>query len=80
MIYATGEGETDADGKTKLPVLLKIGNSFAEILYAGVAPGFQGLMQINAKLPGIFTPPGVQTVTLVVGGNASQTGVTIVLR
>jgi uncharacterized protein (TIGR03437 family) len=80
VLYATGSGEVDAGGKPKLPVELKIGNSYAEILYAGAAPGFAGVMQINAKLPGIFTPPGVQPVTLLIGTAASQPGVTINLR
>jgi uncharacterized protein (TIGR03437 family) len=80
VLYATGYGETDAVGRVKLPVQVKVGNAFAEILYAGIAPGFAGVMQVNAKLPGIFTPPGTLPVTLMVGDASSQPGVTIAVR
>ena len=70
----------DPDGTLTLPVELRIGNTYVEILYAGDAPGFAGVMQINAKLPGIFTAPGTHPVTLTIGSAQSQPGVTITLR
>jgi len=74
LIYATGQGQAPNN------VSLKIGQYIAELLYAGPAPGFPGLMQINAKVPGGFLPPGVQPVVLTVGSAVSQDGVTIAVR
>jgi uncharacterized protein (TIGR03437 family) len=74
LIYATGQGQAPSN------VGLKIGQYIAELLYAGPAPGFPGLMQINARVPGGFLPPGVQPVVLSVGNAVSQNGVTIAVR
>jgi uncharacterized protein (TIGR03437 family) len=74
LIYATGQGQAPGT------VSLKIGQYIAELLYAGPAPGFPGLMQINARIPGGFLPPGVQPVVLSVGSAVSQDGVTIAVR
>jgi len=73
-LYATGQGSGSA------PVSLTIGNYPAQLLYAGPAPGFPGLMQINAQIPGGFLAPGIQPVVLAVGAASSQSGVTIALR
>jgi uncharacterized protein (TIGR03437 family) len=73
-LYGTGQGQ-DAGA-----VNLKIGQYTAELLYAGPAPGFPGLMQINARVPGGFLSPGVQPVVLSVGNAVSQNGVTIAVR
>ena len=61
-------------------VSLKISQYIAELLYAGPAPGFPGLMQINARVPGGFLSPGVQPVVLSAGSAVSQDGVTIAVR
>ena len=73
-LYATGQGQAPSG------VSLKIGQYNADLLYAGPAPGFPGLMQINARVPGGFLPPGVQPVVLSVGNAVSQGGVTIAVR
>lgn len=73
-LYATGQGDGSA------PTSLTIGNYPAQLLYAGPAPGFPGLMQINAQIPGGFLGPGIQPVVLSVGSAASQSGVTIAIR
>ena len=73
-LYATGQGNGSG------AVSLTIGSYPAQLLYAGPAPGFPGLMQINAQVPGGFLGPGIQPVVLNVGTAASQTGVTIVLK
>jgi uncharacterized protein (TIGR03437 family) len=92
-LYATGEGLTtgeNLDGKPapssppfpqpRLPVSLTIGGYPAEILYAGSAPSFAGLMQINARVPGGFLPAGQLPVVLRVGGYTSQPGITIAVQ
>lgn len=73
-LYATGQGDGSA------PVGLAIGDFPAQLPYAGPAPGFPGLMQINALIPGGFLGPGIQSVVLTVGNAASQSGVTIAIR
>jgi len=89
-LFATGEGlgqPAGIDGKPAtaplpkpiLPVTLNVGASPAEILFAGAAPGYAGLMQINARLPG-KAAPGTPSVLLRLGTAASQAGVTIAVR
>jgi uncharacterized protein (TIGR03437 family) len=63
-----------------LPVTINIGGYNASVVYAGPAPGFAGLMQINAQVPGGFLGPGMQSVTLTVGSAQSQSGATIALQ
>ena len=57
-----------------------MGGIEAQILYAGQAPGFTGLMQVNARVPSGFVPPGLLPLELTIGGTASQPGVTIAVR
>jgi uncharacterized protein (TIGR03437 family) len=73
-IYATGQG-SDSSNAT-----LSIAGYNAPVLYAGPAPGFPGLMQVNAQIPSGFLPPGIQAVVLSVAGVASQPGVTIAIH
>lgn len=51
--FASGLGEdvTDADGNAASSVQATIGGSAATVLYAGRAPGFTGLNQLNVVLP-----------------------------
>jgi uncharacterized protein (TIGR03437 family) len=90
-LFATGEGLTHpaaAAGRPAqppysrplLPVILTMGGTEAQILYAGHAPGLVGLMQVNARVPSGFVPPGLLRLELTVGGAASQPGVTIAVR
>lgn len=74
-LYATGQGSA-----TGSDVSVTIAGYNAPILYAGPAPGFPGLMQINAQIPGGFLPPGVQSVVLAVGDATSQAGVTLAIQ
>ena len=91
VLYATGEGQTTPGGVTgraaeaplgapRLPVSLTIAGISAEILYAGSAPGFVGLMQINARIPAGFVPPGDLPVVLRVGPYQSPAGVTLAVQ
>jgi uncharacterized protein (TIGR03437 family) len=78
--FATGEGHLRSDGTPVLPVSLRIGNYAADLTYAGSAPGFTGLMQINARIPGGYAPAGSLPVILQVGAAASQPGVVIAVK
>jgi uncharacterized protein (TIGR03437 family) len=74
VLYATGQGQSVSG------VSLTIGGYPSGLLYAGPAPGFPGLMQINAEIPAGFMAPGVQPVVLSIGNAYSQPAVTIALR
>jgi uncharacterized protein (TIGR03437 family) len=76
--YATGEGLTDGPNLAGipahapyphplLPIALSVAGVDTEILFAGCAPGMIGVLQINARIPGGFVPPGETAVVLTVG-------------
>ena len=90
-IYCTGLGRVDAEVpagvaaptdrlvRTVNPVTVTIGGKTAEVLFSGLAPGFAGLYQVNAKVPA-----GVQTgdevpVTITSAGQPSPPA-TIAIR
>src|SRR5579885_3242520 len=90
-LFATGVGQTwppSVSGepaaaplpRPAAPISLRIGNNPAEILFAGSAPGFVGLLQINARVPSGFVPTGNLAVVLTVGGATSQSGVTLAVK
>ena len=85
QIFATGEGPiypTGTDGQIArgpvsslprpiLPVSVKIGGVTAKYTYAGTAPeSFEGLFQVNAKIP-VNVASGNIPVVLIVGGTPS---------
>jgi uncharacterized protein (TIGR03437 family) len=74
VLFATGQGQDLS------AVSLTIGGYPAALVYAGPAPGFPGLMQINAQIPGGFLPPGILPVVLSLGNAASQEGVTVAVN
>jgi len=91
VFYATGEGQTDSPGidgqpatapypRPLLAVEVRISGLPVEILYAGAAPSFVGLMQVNARIPPAFIPSGNLKLELFVGGASSQPAVTIAVR
>lgn len=80
--YATGEGLTTPAGQSGrpagqplpaplLPVRVTIGGRDARIEYAGAAPGFVGLMQVNIRLAP-DTPQGYVDIEMTVGAMPSQ--------
>jgi uncharacterized protein (TIGR03437 family) len=84
-LWATGTGQTlpaSVDGqaapagtllRTKLPVTVAIGGQDAEVQFAGAAPGFAGLTQINVKVPATAAP-GAAPVKMTVGGTPLNQG------
>jgi uncharacterized protein (TIGR03437 family) len=90
VFLATGEGQSDVPSVTgkraqeplphpALPVNLTIANIPADLLYCGAAPGLLGVLQINARVPGGFVPPGPADAVLTVG-TAVSGPVTLYLR
>ena len=73
-LYGTGEGVGG------LPVSVTIGGFGAEVLYAGPAAGYLGLLQLNVRVPSGYFAGGALPVTLIVGQAASQAGVTITVQ
>jgi uncharacterized protein (TIGR03437 family) len=53
------------------PVTVSIGGESAEVGWAGLAPGFPGLYQINARVPSDLAA-GNQTITVKAGGRTSK--------
>ena len=90
VLYATGEGQTvprGVDGRLstfpfprpRLPVSLTIGGREAQITFAGSAPNFSGLLQLNARIPAESNGDGAEVV-LTVGSASSQSGLTMSVR
>jgi uncharacterized protein (TIGR03437 family) len=89
VFYATGEGQTipaGVDGKLAedpypapmLPVSVSIGGvAVTDLQYAAAAPGFAGLLQVNARLPQDVNPGKSVPVVLSIGGHESQAGLTM---
>lgn len=65
ILYATGLGATNPPGKSDAgataasPVTDEVevfaGDQQAEVLYAGLAPGFPGVYQLNVRVPALWT-------------------------
>ena len=59
ILYATGLGATDtgasAAGRVLDQVEVFLGDQQAEVLFAGLAPGFPGVYQINVRVPPLWT-------------------------
>ena len=88
-IYCTGLGAVNpavASGaaapvpppQAVLPVEVSIAGATAQVTYAGLAPGFAGLYQVNAQIPA-GTAPGDQMLRVSAGGVGSNT-VTVAIR
>ncbi|HWR52564.1 MAG TPA: PQQ-dependent sugar dehydrogenase [Bryobacteraceae bacterium] len=83
LLYATGLGEVEnqpPDGnpaaaspvaKTRNDTTVTIGGMNATVLYAGLAPGFVGLYQINLEVPRGL-PPGTHELKVTAGGRTGK--------
>jgi uncharacterized protein (TIGR03437 family) len=92
-IFGTGQGGVDpplatgelARGGADLSffegdTVVRIGGIEAVVLFAGMAPNFTGLFQINVFVPGGVTPGDAVLLELEVDRRAAQGGVTIAVR
>ena len=75
---ATGDPASGTSlAQTKSPATVTIGGQQATVLFAGLAPGFAGLYQINATVPAGLSA-GNQTITVSIGGKTSKaSGITV---
>lgn len=70
---ATGEAAPSSPLATcRIAAQVTIGGQNATVLYAGLAPGFVGLYQVNATVPA-DAPTGIQPVVITMNGVASKT-------
>jgi uncharacterized protein (TIGR03437 family) len=91
ILFGTGEGQTDPPGqdgrviltdlrRPRLPVAARIGGRSAEVLYFGSAPSLvSGVFQANIRIPE-EAPVGLALIDVQVGGETTQSGVTIAVR
>ena len=62
------------------PISVLIGGQPANYAYAGEAPGFvAGLMQLNVQIPA-NAPSGALSIQVSIGGNMSQSGITVTVQ
>jgi endo-1,4-beta-xylanase len=89
VVYATGGGLLSApvtDGELPTTLIdadlkLAVGGQPAAIQFAGLAPGFAGVLQINAVLPSGITPgPAVPIVLSIAGADSSSQEATIAIQ
>ncbi len=83
IIYCTGLGKVDPPveagqaapenplSRTVLPVTLRVGGVPANVFFAGLAPGFSGLYQINAFVPALPATGDAVPVVVEVAGQQS---------
>ena len=96
VVFATGEGQTTPPGvsgkvtnvATTTPLTpaplaavgVVINGQSANIVYAGEAPGLiSGVLQLNVQIP-LTISPGNVPLQVVIGGKASQDGVTVTVQ
>jgi len=88
VIFCAGLGEVNPPvvagaaavlSMTVNPVTVTMGSQPASVDFAGLAPGFAGLYQVNARVPGGLTPANDVPLQVSVAGQQS-TPVTIAVR
>ncbi len=84
-LYATGLGAVTPAAQsgaapdagvpftTLTPPVVTVGNSRAEVSFAGLAPGFAGLYQVNFRIPADVTPGAEAPLKLSISGVESNT-------
>jgi uncharacterized protein (TIGR03437 family) len=84
VIYATGIGSltnppATGEGAPAEPLAVSaveagvmVGNLTAEVLFAGLTPGYVGLLQINVQLPDVLPAGNVHSLVALFGSGASQ--------
>jgi uncharacterized protein (TIGR03437 family) len=76
VVYATGLGAVMKQGQlsvTAAPVTAVVNGQELAVEFAGLAPGYVGLYQVNVRIPAA-TPPGLGvSLTLKEGGQLSNT-------
>jgi uncharacterized protein (TIGR03437 family) len=82
-VYGTGFGSmiqgSDSLMHTALPVTAFIGGVPATVLYAGEAPFWAGLQQINVQIPANAPSGAAVSLQLLIGNISTQSGVTIAI-
>jgi uncharacterized protein (TIGR03437 family) len=76
---ATGAPVSDASAVTIQTPTVTIGGVQASTNFAGLAPGFVGVYQVNALVPATITPGAAVSLSLSAGGMSSKT-VTIAVQ
>lgn len=91
-LYATGLGTVTPPVSTGTPapaspvsttnggVVAVIGGLTAPVSFAGLAPGFAGLYQVNAQIPSTVAPGRRRVFLVSANGYSTQTGAFIVVR
>jgi trimeric autotransporter adhesin len=91
VVYANGLGQINPPVPTgqrapfnllsqaAFPITASIGGQPAQVLYAGLAPGFVGLFQLNIAVPANAST-GVVPLTITINGVPSQDNVFIAVR
>ena len=70
----TGESATaDPLSSTVAPVRVRIGERTLDALFAGLAPGFAGLYQVNVTVPHDAPASDLAPVVVIIGGIESNT-------
>ena len=82
VLYGTGFGEVVAQGsvmRTATPVTATVGGAPAQVLFAGIAPGYPGVYQLNLQLPAGM-PPGLTIPISVQQGDSSSNTVQVAVQ
>jgi len=78
ILFMTGAGRTSP--RDLLPAQVRIGGQRASVAFYGEAPGVvPAVMQLNVQIP-LNVPSGDLPVSVSIGGNSTQDGVTVSVR